>query len=148
MVINVLRMRQRRFREPEIRAGVTKVLVVDDDEESRDLLSEVLTTNGYAVGVVENAEAARAALNRDESYRIVIADLRMPNGSGLELLEDLRRRKSKQEIILMSSFISSAERELALELGVDALIEKPFRLSDLLDLVAGFVNKDSIGISS
>ena len=88
----------------EISASVTKILVVDDDEESRELLSEVLTTNGYAVGVVENAEAARVALNQDGSYRIVIADLRMPNGSGLELLEELRQRKCKHEIILMSSF--------------------------------------------
>ncbi|MGH9395246.1 MAG: response regulator [Terriglobia bacterium] len=127
---------------------MTKILVVDDDEESRELLSEVLTTNGYAVGAVENAEAARVALNQDGSYRIVIADLRMPNGSGLELLEELRQRNSKHEIILMSSFISSAERKLALELGVDALIEKPFRLSELLDLVAGFAKEDSIGISS
>ncbi|MGH9452104.1 MAG: response regulator [Terriglobia bacterium] len=127
---------------------MTKVLVVDDDEESRELLSEVLTTNGYAVGVVENAGAARSALDEDESYRIVIADLRMPSGSGLELLGDLRRRKSKHELILMSSFISSAERKLAIELGVDGLIEKPFQLSELLDLVAGLVKEDSIGISS
>lgn len=128
--------------------SVTKVLVVDDDKESRELLSEVLTTNGYAVGAVEDAEAARLALIEDGSYRIVIADLRMPNGNGLELLEDLRRRKSKHEIILMSSFISSTERELAIDLGVDALIEKPFQLSELLDLVAGLAKEDSIGISS
>lgn len=127
---------------------MTKVLVVDDDEESRELLSEVLTTNGYAVGVVENADAARSALDEDESYRIVIADLRMPSGSGLDLLGDLRRRKSKHELILMSSFISSVERKLAIELGVDGLIEKPFQLSELLDLVAGLAKEDSIGISS
>ncbi|MDE3179264.1 MAG: response regulator transcription factor [Acidobacteriota bacterium] len=127
---------------------MTKVLVVDDDEESRELLSEVLTTNGYAVGVFENAEAARAAAMQDENYRIVIADLRMPNGSGLDLVRALRQLKSKREFILMSSFISGNERKLAFELGVDALIEKPFRLSELLDLVAGLAKEDSIGISS
>lgn len=127
---------------------MTKVLVVDDDAESRELLSEVLTTNGYTVGAVENAEAARALLSEDDAYRIVIADLRMPNGSGLELLEGLRRRHSKHEVILMSSFISVAERKRALDLGVDALIEKPFQLSELLDLVAGLAKEDSIGISS
>ena len=60
---------------------MTKVLVVDDDQESRELLSEVLTSNGYTVGVVENAESARALLDQDEDYRIIIADLRMPKGS-------------------------------------------------------------------
>jgi two-component system OmpR family response regulator len=126
---------------------VTKVLVVDDDKESRELLSEVLTTNGYAVGLVENAEAAQALLDRDGDYRIVIADLRMPDGSGLELLKELRRQNSKREVILMSSFISGSERKLALDLGADALLEKPFRLSELLELVAGLAKGKSIGIS-
>lgn len=125
-----------------------KVLVVDDDKESRDLLSEVLTTNGYTVGVVENAGAARALLGQDEEYRIIIADLRMPDGSGLELLKDLRRQNSKREIILMSSFISGTEREMALDLGVDALLEKPFQLSDLLEMVAGLAKEKSVGLSS
>lgn len=128
--------------------GVTKVLVVDDDKESRDLLFEVLTTNGYSVGVVESAAAARSALENDETYRIVIADLRMPDGSGLELVEELRRGTSKREIILMSSFISGTERELALDLGVDALLEKPFQLSELLELVAGLDGERSVEISS
>lgn len=125
-----------------------KVLVVDDDKESRDLLSEVLTTNGYTVGVVENAGAARALLGQDEEYRIIIADLRMPDGSGLELLKDLRRQNSKREIILMSSFISGTEREMALDLGVDALLEKPFQLSELLETVAGLAKEKSVGLSS
>lgn len=125
-----------------------KVLVVDDDKESRDLLSEVLTTNGYTVGVVENAGAARALLGQDEEYRIIIADLRMPDGSGLELLKDLRRQNSKREIILMSSFISGTEREMALDLGVDALLEKPFQLSELLEMVAGLAKEKSVGLSS
>jgi len=127
---------------------VTKVLVVDDDKESRELLSEVLTTNGYAVGLVESAGAAQALLDDDNDYGIVIADLRMPDGSGLELLRELRRQKSKREVILMSSFISGSERELALELGADALLEKPFRLSELLEVVAGLAKGRSIGISS
>ena len=127
---------------------MTKVLVVDDDKESRDLLFEVLTTNGYSVGVVENAAAARLLLEADQDYRIVIADLRMPDGTGLDLVEDLRRGNSKHEIILMSSFISGTEREHALDLGVDALLEKPFQLSELLELVAGLDGERSVGISS
>jgi two-component system OmpR family response regulator len=127
---------------------VTKVLVVDDDKESRELLSEVLTTNGYAVGMVESAGAAQALLDGDNEYGIVIADLRMPDGSGLELLRELRRQTSRREVILMSSFISGSERKLALDLGADALLEKPFRLSELLEVVAGLAKGRSIGISS
>jgi DNA-binding response OmpR family regulator len=123
-----------------------KVLVVDDDEESRHLLCEVLEANGYVVSAVADGVAAREALTRDGEYRIVIADLRMPNGTGLDLIRNLREQKSKHEIILMSSFISAAERKLAQELGTHALLEKPFRLSDLLERVGELVPKPPIEI--
>lgn len=127
---------------------MVKVLVVDDDKESRELLSEVLSSNGYDVGVVENVAAAQKELAGDGSYQIVIADLQMPNGNGLELLQRLREQKTKHELILMSSFISGVERKMALELGIGALLEKPFRLSELLQVVAGLASRSSIGISS
>lgn len=127
--------------------SMTKVLVVDDDAGSRELLSEVLGSNGYTVASVENGTVAREALDHDDGYAIVIADLRMPNGSGLDLLQYLRQRKSKQEIILMSSFMSGAERKMALDLGARALLEKPFRLSELLQVVGDLAAKCAIGAS-
>ncbi len=126
----------------------SKILVVDDDEESRHLLCEVLGANGYAVDAVEDGLAAREALARDGEYRIVIADLRMPKENGLELIRNLRKEKSKHEIILMSSFISAAEREIAQALGAHALLDKPFRLSDLLDRVGELVTKNLVSHES
>lgn len=136
--------RQWNFR---VQLRVNKVLIVDDDQESRDLLSEVLVANGYAVEAVPDGVEARKALNRDADCRIVIADLRMPNETGLDLLRKLRKQNSKHEIILMSSFISSAEKKAAKDLGAHALLDKPFRLSELLEAVAEVVAKNSIGIS-
>ena len=63
--------------------ALTKVLVVDDNEASRELLCEVLSTSGYTVEAVENVTAARQRLSQDGECRIVIADLRMPDGTGL-----------------------------------------------------------------
>ena len=131
----------------EVFVGQPKVLVVDDDQESRELISEVLASNGYTVGVVESAEAARALIDRGDEYRIVIADLQMPNASGLELLQELRRENRKLELILMSSFMGGAERKQAMELGVKGLLEKPFRLTELLRMVDGLASKTSIGIA-
>lgn len=127
---------------------MVKVLVVDDDQESRELLSEVLASNGYEVSAVADAAAAQKALAGDDEYQIVIADLQMPNRNGLELIQHLREQKTKHELILMSSFISGVERKKALDLGVGVLLEKPFRLSELLQAVAGLASKSSIGISS
>lgn len=127
---------------------MNKVLVVDDDQESRDLLCEVLEANGYSVDAVADGLAAREALSRDQQYHIIVADLCMPKETGLDLLRNLRQQSSKHDIILMSSFISGAERKLAKELGVHALLDKPFRLSELLQAVAELAAKNPVGISS
>lgn len=115
--------------------GIPKILIVDDDQESRNLLGEVLQANGYEVGSVADGAAAREELRRDDGYVIVVADIRMPKETGLELLRNMRQQKSKQALILMSSFISGAERKLAQQLGAQALLEKPFRLAELLRVV-------------
>jgi len=127
---------------------MNKILVVDDDQESRDLLCEVLEENGYAPRAVANGVEAREVLSRDDGYRIIIADLQMPQESGLELLRNLRQQNSKHEIILMSSFISGAEKKAAKALGAHALLEKPFQLSELLQTVAELVAQDTLGVSS
>ena len=124
-----------------------KILVVDDDTESRNLLREVLEANGYAALAVKDGHAAREEMTREPNYRIVIADLRMPGESGLDLLRDLRRQDSRTSIVLMSSFIGESQRRVAQELGVNALLEKPFRLSELLQMVSEIAGKSSIGVS-
>ncbi len=127
---------------------MNKILVVDDDQESRNLLCEVLKAEGYAPHAVANGLAAREVLSRDVEYRIVIADLQMPGESGLELLRKLRQENSKHEIILMSSFMSGAEKKEAKALGAHALLDKPFQLTELLQTVADFAVQSSIDISS
>ena len=125
-----------------------KILVVDDDKESRDLLCEVLSASDYTVDAVENVAAARRELGANADYRIVIADLRMPDGTGLELLRDIGKQNSKPGVILISSFMSGLERKLALDLGAGALLEKPFRFGDLLQAVANLATPDSVGMVS
>jgi len=89
---------------------MSRILVVDDDPESRDLLSEVLEANGYPqVEAVADGLAAREALARDNDCPIIIADLHMPNESGLDLLRHLRKQNARHEIVLMSSFFSHTD---------------------------------------
>jgi DNA-binding response OmpR family regulator len=129
--------------------ALARILVVDDDRESLDLLSEFLVANGYAVDTVEDGAAAwRALTEGGDGYGIVIADLRMPGQTGFDLLRKVRQNNSKQSIILMSSFISASEKELAEGLGAQGLLEKPFQLSELLRVVGDLVSGKPIGISS
>jgi DNA-binding response OmpR family regulator len=126
-----------------------RILVVDDDLESRDLLCEVLEANGYLqVEAVADGLAAREALARDGDCPIIIADLHMPNESGLDLLRNLRKQNAKHQIVLMSSFMSTTERKLARDLGAYALLDKPFRLSELLQVVSQLTERNPIGMST
>ena len=126
-----------------------RILVVDDDLESRDLLCEVLEANGYLqVEAVADGLAAREALARDGDCPIIIADLHMPNESGLDLLRNLRKQNAKHQIVLMSSFMSTTERKLARDLGAYALLDKPFRLSELLQVVSQLAERNPIGFST
>jgi CheY-like chemotaxis protein len=122
--------------------------VVDDDQESRNLLSEVLSANGYPVEVAEDGESLWKALSTDDGKAVILIDLRMPGENGLELLRKLQQKEIACDAILMSSFFTGAERELAQELGVRAFLEKPFRLSELLRVVSELARKNPIGISS
>jgi two-component system OmpR family response regulator len=92
--------------------------------------------------------AAREALARDDDCPIIIADLHMPNESGLDLLRNLRKQNAKHQIVLMSSFISTTERKLARDLGAYALLDKPFRLSELLQVVSQLTEGNPVGIST
>ena len=126
-----------------------RILVVDDDPESRDLLCEVLGANGYQqVEAAADGLAARESLARDDDCPIIIADLHMPNESGLDLLRNLRKQNAKHQMVLMSSFISATERKLARDLGAYALLDKPFRLSELLQVVSQLTERNPIGIST
>ena len=129
-------------------AAMTKILVVDDDQASRDLLCEVLEANGYAPLAVADGLAAKEILSRDPEYRLVIADFQMPLESGLELSRKLRQQNSQHEIILMSSFMSAAEKRAAKALGVHALLDKPFQLTELLQTVAALTAQTPIGLST
>jgi len=120
------------------------VLVVEDDQESRDLLCEVLSASAYAVDTAENVATARRLLRGDSDYHIVIADLHMPDGNGLELLRDIQVQNSKPGVILISSYLSALERKTALELGVGAVLEKPFAFTELLKMVANLSRPDSV----
>lgn len=122
--------------------------MVDDDQESRNLLSEVLGANGYSVEAAGDGEALWKALCRDGERAVILIDLRMPGENGLDLLRKLQQKKVACDAILMTSFITGAEREMARELGVKAFLEKPFRLAELLRVVSELARKNPIGISS
>jgi DNA-binding NarL/FixJ family response regulator len=115
----------------------TKLLVVEDEPTTRELLVRALRRAGYdALGVADGVQA----LERIEpDHEVVITDIAMPNLNGLALLERLARDGHPAQRIVVTSFADKANVLAALNLGADYLLEKPFgieRLCGVLERLA------------
>lgn len=111
----------------------TRVLLVDDDREIRELVCSYLTSyNMYAEGV-ENAQAMRAALARD-AYDVLLLDLMLPGEDGLSLCRELRAHPNfaGMPIIMLTARGESVDRVLGLEMGADDYLVKPFDPRELV----------------
>ena len=111
-----------------------KLLIVEDDETLLELLVEFLTSKGYDV---ESSIDGNDAKNKFVGFKpdIVVTDVVMPDVDGIELLVELRKINANIRMIVMSggnrghadTYLHMAEK-----LGADAILNKPFELSDLL----------------
>lgn len=116
------------------RHGSERLLIVDDDEEMRDLLRKVLEKEGYHVSVAGDGREALAVLARG-TFDLVVTDMLMPHDGGLELLENLHRIHPTLPVIIVTAFGDWHSYTRALELGAAAFISKPLRMSELIAAV-------------
>ncbi len=117
--------------EPEAPTDL-KVLVVDDNEASRDILREYLHSFGYRATLAESGEEALAVIDREEPFDLVLLDWMMPGMTGLDVALAIRDRKPAPKIVLLSSWrMPSSEHESM----VDAFLAKPIKPSALLDTI-------------
>ncbi|MCL4557207.1 MAG: sigma-54 dependent transcriptional regulator [Deltaproteobacteria bacterium] len=109
----------------------TKILVVDDEENIRFAVSNILTTNGYAVVSVSNGEDAFLELKK-LSYDFVICDVRMPGMDGMELLRTLQHNRMETTVIMMSAYGNIDSAIEAIKAGAYDYIPKPFKPDELV----------------
>lgn len=114
------------------RPGPARVLIADDDAHNRKLLGEVCASEGYEIDTVDNGRSA-VELVGTVRYDLVLLDAAMPELSGYEVLELVRAdpRTAGVPIIMVTANPHEGARRRAVELGVFAYVEKPFRLFDL-----------------
>jgi two-component system OmpR family response regulator len=110
-----------------------RILIVDDDREIRELISDYLTRSGMQVVAVPTGRHMRIALQNEGPFDLIILDLMMPGEDGLTLCRDLRAGKYKATPILMLTARSDeSDRILGLEMGADDYLPKPFAARELL----------------
>ena len=106
------------------------ILVVDDDQEIRQLLQAYLEQNGYRVTTVGEGKTMNRVLE-DQRIDLVVLDLMLPGTDGLELCRNLRV-KSRIPIIMLTARGDEMDRILGLEMGADDYLPKPFNPRELL----------------
>ncbi|GAU07687.1 HDOD domain-containing protein [Desulfoplanes formicivorans] len=116
-----------------------RILVVDDEEHIRDILTETLTAHGCTVDVAENGRHGFEKLTR-HAYDLMLMDIRMPSYSGLDLLARIRNQIHKMPVFVITGLASSEEMDKALELGAAKCIRKPFHIKSLIQDIRSVVS--------
>jgi DNA-binding response OmpR family regulator len=115
------------------------ILVVDDEPDVRQVIRDALERDGHAVVETPDAHGAVAALRGGSIVDLVLLDIGMPDGSGLDLLADHGR--PDVPIIVVSGRSTEPDRVVGLRLGADDYIVKPFSVHELAARVAAVLRR-------
>jgi DNA-binding NtrC family response regulator len=111
-----------------------RVLVVDDEEIMRDVLSDLLASESYSVDVAENGSFALEKI-RDNEYGVVLLDLMMPDVDGLQVLCELQKMEKPPAAVILTAYASIDKAVQTTKLGAFDFLAKPFKNDELLLVV-------------
>ena len=121
--------------EPSKEIKKRGVLVVDDEEVVRGLLTGVLSAEGFEVfQAADGIEAMEVYESHHRSIDLVILDMIMPGMGGEEVLRRLRESSKKVKVVISSGFMSEEQRDKLQEYGVDGFLDKPYGDTDVIDI--------------
>ena len=106
------------------------ILLVEDDDETRDAVSQVLAGEGYRVIAAARGEAGTRALEAGD-VAAVILDVTLPDGSGIDLCRDWRASGRRVPVLMLTARADVSSRVRGLDAGADDYLGKPFALSEL-----------------
>ena len=107
------------------------ILVVDDDKEIRELLSQYLSKSGYLVSVAEDGDAMHAHINKQGYPTLILLDVMLPGDDGFVLCQKVRKQ-SDVPIIMLTAVSDDTDQIIGLEIGADDYIAKPFNPRQLI----------------
>lgn len=115
-----------------------RILIVEDRDSLRRMLDRALAGEGYDVVTLGDGDAARTRV-REESFDLVLTDLRLPGASGLEVLAACREAQPETPVVVLTGYGTVGAAVEAMKLGALDFLEKPVELDDLFRLVAGAI---------
>ena len=127
----------------QMNQGDHKVLVVDDNQDVRDLVVHFLSSDGFQVFSASNGDDALAIL-KSNPINLVLLDVMMPGKSGLEVLKEIRTGTKKAihdiPVMMITAKTSTEDIDAALAAGANSYVIKPFRATTIRDKVRTILN--------
>jgi two-component system phosphate regulon response regulator OmpR len=117
-----------------------RILVVDDDPEIRKLLARYIESQGFRVLLAANCRELHDRL-ASHHVDLIVLDVMLPDGSGLEVCRDLRAQRSSVPIILLTALKEDVDRIIGLEIGADDYLGKPFNPRELIARVRAVLRR-------
>lgn len=117
-----------------------KLLIVDDDEELRDILCSIFDTYGFTV-LSANSGTSAFEIVKKQPIDLIVSDMRMADGDGMMLLEKVREHDPDVPIVIFITGFTDVSKEECIKKGAKEVINKPFDRQRLVDRV-----KHSLGI--
>lgn len=121
------------------------VLVVEDEQKTRDSLAEGLRLESWSVATAENGEEALALLRR-ENFDLVVLDWMLPDRDGIEVLQQMRATGGHTPVLMLTARSTLNDRVVGLDSGADDYLAKPFAFAELLARCRALLRRPS-GIS-
>ena len=118
--------------EQQYKGGSERIMVVDDEEDIREILQEFLTTAGYKVSVFENGARAFDAFQKEpDQFDLVVTDMTMPRMTGGELAKNIFSIRKNLPIILCTGYSETISEAHALDMGIRRYLQKPLSNKNL-----------------
>ena len=120
-----------------------KLLIIDDEESLREFLNVLFKEEGFDVQLADSAAEARQRLSQD-SFDLVLCDILMPDGNGLELLKEIKEHTPQTAVVMMTAYSSTKSAVEAMKLGAYQYVAKPFDVEELKVVVHQALEKTDL----
>jgi two-component system response regulator PilR (NtrC family) len=122
---------------------VSRLLIIDDELSLREMLTLLFEDEGHRVETADSVAEGRRK-SAEGTYDLILCDLMMPDGSGLEVLREVRQADPAATVIMMTAFTSTKSAIEAMKLGAHDYIPKPFDIEELKVLVQRALEKKEL----
>lgn len=120
-----------------------KILIIEDDFSLRLAINDYLKLEGHICEVAQNLSVARNK-TEDNRYDCIILDIGLPDGSGLDIIKDLKNNKVSDGILILSARNSLEDKLFGLKIGADDYLTKPFHFAELSARLNSIYRRNSL----